>query len=66
MNHQIESEGAYLVTGTGTAHVIEWWDRSTDDARAVCGIEGTAEEHDPDRSDVCGNCARELGVEIEE
>jgi len=60
-------QGSYLVSSSGTAHVIEWWDHSEDRARACCGFEGEPTEGaEPDRGDVCGNCAEELGVEIEE
>ena len=63
----ITSEGAYLISSTGTAHVITWWSHESGEARAACGFEGEPTEGaEPDRSDVCGNCAEELGVEIEE
>jgi len=61
----VTDQGSYLVSSTGTVHVIEEWDRSSNEARAVCGFEGEPDEHDPDDADVCGNCADELGVEIE-
>jgi hypothetical protein len=56
----VTEQGAYLVSSTGTVHVIEWWDRSSGSAGAVCGFEGEPSEHDPDESDVCGNCKSEL------
>jgi len=59
----VTDQDSYLVSSTGTAHVILWWDRSEDHAGAVCGYEGEPEELDPDAADVCGNCAEELGHE---
>lgn len=61
----VSDQGRYLVSSTGTVHVIESWDHTRSSATAWCGYEGEPEEHDPDDSDVCGNCTEELGVEIE-
>jgi hypothetical protein len=62
----VTEQGSYLVSSTGTVHVIERWDHSENHAAAVCGFEGEPEEYDAEEIeplDLCGNCTAELGHE---
>ena len=44
------------IEGATVYHLLEWWDRRTDAAKAHCGTEGEAVEADPDPEDVCDLC----------
>lgn len=46
----------HYLKGVTVWHIIEYWDRTSDDADAYCGWSGTPVGADPEADELCRDC----------